>query len=269
MTPAAVALVLRRLTSIEVTGALMYRTQFVVYMVGTVISTLIGLMIWLRLEQSGAKLPVDREFIVSYYLMLAIVRVLTSTWHSEYLAHEIRMGSLNRWLIRPGSYVLNLIANNLAEKLIKITAVSLLLLPAWFIYRDAFVLPTYGTQWLLFLIAVVLAAAIQFSLTTAIGSLGFWMDDNTGIARGRHVTSMVLSGELVPLALFPAGMMGFIQWQPFRFMLSFPLEVMLGTLSARDLAYGFAMQAIWAGFFVWLCWFAWQRGLKSYSAVGA
>ena len=129
MTPAAVALVLRRLTSLELTSTLVYRTQFVLYMIGTAISTLIGLMIWLRLEESGADLPVDREFIVSYYLMLAIVRVLTSTWHSEYLAQEIRMGSLNRWLIRPGSYLLNLIANNLAEKLIKITAVSLLLLP--------------------------------------------------------------------------------------------------------------------------------------------
>ncbi len=269
MTPAAVARVLRRLTVMEITSSFMYRTQFVIYMIGTVVTTLIGLLIWLRLEQSGAALPVNREFIVSYYLMLAIVRVLTSTWHSEYLASVIRMGTLNSWLIRPGSYLLSVLGNNLAEKLIKIMAVSLLLLPAWYFYRDYFVLPAGLSQWLLFVIAIVLAAAIQFSLTTAIGSLGFWMDDNTGIARGRHVIGMVFSGELAPLALFPAWAMGFIEWQPFRFMLSFPLEVMLGTLSTQQLVYGFAMQLMWTVFFGWLCWFAWQRGLRSYSAIGA
>lgn len=261
--------VVRHLTSIELVASFMYRTQFAVYMLSTAVSVLIGLLIWLRLEASGADLPVDREFIVSYYLMLAIVRVLTSTWHSEYLAQMIREGTLNSWLIRPGSYLLNLIANNLAEKLVKIGAITLLLLPVWFVFRDAFVLPTHLLQWMAFVIAVVMAAVIQFCLTTAIGSLGFWMDDNAGIARGRHVISMVLSGELVPLALYPAWAMGFLEWQPFRFMLSFPLEVLLGTLSSTQLAAGFAAQLAWTLFFAWLCRFMWLRGLQSYSAIGA
>lgn len=269
MTILNVLKVLRKLTSIELVASLMYRTQFVVYMVSTAVSVVIGLLIWLRLEASGADLPVDREFIVSYYLMLAIVRVLTSTWHSEYLAQVIREGQLNAWLVRPGSYLLNLIANNVAEKSVKIFAVTLLLLPAWFAYRQAFVLPASARQWMLFLLALVLAAIIQFCLTTVIGSLGFWMDDNAGIARARHVISMVLSGELVPLVLYPAWAMDFLQWQPFRFMLSFPLEVLLGSLSSQQLIYGFAMQLMWVAFFAWLCWFVWQRGLQSYTAIGA
>lgn len=260
---------LRRLISIELVASLMYRTQFVVYMVSTAVSVVIGLLIWLRLEASGAELPVDREFIVSYYLMLAIVRVLTSTWHSEYLTQIIREGQLNAWLVRPGSYLLNLVANNFAEKSVKVVAITLLLLPAWFVYRQAFVLPASAVQWMLFLFALILAAVIQFCLTTAIGSLGFWMDDNAGIARARHVISMVLSGELVPLVLYPAWAFDFLQWQPFRFMLSFPLEVLLGTLSSQQLIYGFAMQLMWTTLSAWLCWFVWQRGLRSYTAIGA
>lgn len=269
MTFASVLKVLRKLISIELVASLMYRTQFAVYMVSTAVSVVIGLLIWLRLEASGAAMPVDREFIVSYYLMLAIVRVLTSTWHSEYLAQVIREGQLNVWLVRPGSYLLNLTANNFAEKSVKIVAITLLLFPVWLVYRGAFVLPADVGQWVLFIFALLLAAVIQFCLTTAIGSLGFWMDDNAGIARARHVISMVLSGELVPLVLYPAWAMDFLQWQPFRFMLSFPLEVLLGTLSAQQLIYGFAMQLMWTALFAWLCWFVWQRGLQSYTAIGA
>jgi ABC-2 type transport system permease protein len=269
MNPASVVRVLRKLTSIEIVASLMYRTQFAVYMLSTVVSIMVGLFIWLRLGESGADLPVDREFIVSYYLLLAVVRVLVSTWHSEYLAQVIRNGELNAWLIRPGSYLLNLLANNFAEKLVKIFAIIPMIAIVGVFYRDAFVLPTGINHWLLFIAAVIFAAVIQFCLTSAIGSLGFWMDDNAGIARSRHVFSMVLSGELVPLALYPAWTMGFLDWQPFRFMLSFPLEILLGTLDSRQLAYGFCIQVGWAALFTWLCWFTWQRGLRSYSAVGA
>lgn len=261
--------VLRRLTSIELASAFMYRTQFFIDMLSTAVNILIGLLIWLRLEQSGADLPVDRDFIISYYLMLAIVRVFTSAWQSEALAGVIRSGQLNGWLIRPGSYLVNQIANNLAEKVVKLAAIALMLAPVWVAYRQAFVLPTNLGRWLLFLSTLILAAAMQFCLSSIIGALGFWMDDNSGVERGRYVISMVLSGEAVPLALFPAWALSFLNWQPFRFTISFPLEVLLGSVTGADLVYGFGMQIAWTILFGWLTWFTWQRGLRSYSAVGA
>ncbi len=261
--------VLRQLTSVEITSSLIYRLQFIIYMISTIVSVTVGLFLWTHLQASGADLPVDDQFIVTYYMMLALVRVAVSTWHSEYLAQVIRDGQLNAWLIRPGSYLLNLIANNIAEKLVKAGAILPMLAVVWVLYRDQFALPLRPELWLLFAIAVVGAGVIHFCLTTAIGSLGFWMSDNAGIARGRHVISMVLSGELVPLALYPAWAMGFLDWQPFRFMLSFPLEVLLGQLSTEALIYGFALQTLWATVFGALCWFAWQRGLQAYNAVGA
>lgn len=269
MTFPAVMRVLRKLTSIEIVGSLMYRAQFAVYMASTVVSIMVGLFIWLRVGEGGNNLPVDREFIVSYYLMLAVVRVLVSTWHSEYFAAVIRTGELNAWLVRPGSYLLNLLANNFAEKVVKIATILPMLALIWFFYRQQFVLPSESWRWLLFIPAIVGAFLIEFCLTTTIGALGFWMDDNAGIARSRHVIAMALSGELVPLALYPAWAAGFLQWQPFRFTMSFPLEVLLMDLSSRQLAAGFAMQFMWLVAIAALCRFTWQRGLRAYSAVGA
>lgn len=269
MTPALVMRVLRKLTSIEIVGSLMYRTQFAVYMASTVVSIMVGLFIWLRVGESGADLPVDRDFIVTYYLMLAVVRTLVSTWHSEYFAMVIRKGDLNAWLIRPGSYLLNLLANNFAEKVVKIATIIPMLAIIWFFYRDQFILPAQIGPWLLFIPAIIGAFVIEFCLTTTIGALGFWMDDNAGIARSRRVIAMALSGELVPLALYPAWAAGFLQWQPFRFTMSFPLEVLLMDLSSQQLIAGFAMQFLWLVLIVALCRFTWQRGLRAYSAVGA
>src|SRR5690606_27617890 len=124
--------VLRKLTSIEIVGSLMYRTQFAVYMMSTVVSIMVGLFIWIRLGDSGADLPVNREFIVTYYLVLAVVRTLVSTGHSEYLAQVIRTGELNAWLIRPGSYLLNLLANNFSEKVVKTIVIVPMISVIWF-----------------------------------------------------------------------------------------------------------------------------------------
>lgn len=269
MSIASMLAVLRRLTSIEIVGSLMYRTQFAVYMVSTVVSIMVGLFIWIRLGDSGADLPVDRDFIVTYYLMLAVVRTLVSTWHSEYLAMVIRRGELNSWLVRPGSYLLNLLANNFSEKVVKTIVIVPMLSVVWFFYRDAFTLPGGIVRWTLFLFAMVAAFILEFCLTTTIGSLGFWMDENSGIARSRHVIAMALSGELVPLALYPAWASTFLDWQIFRFTMSFPLEVLLMDLSGRELALGFVLQIAWLTAVVALCRFTWQRGLRSYSAVGA
>lgn len=269
MTFISVWRVLRKLTSMEIVGSLMYRTQFAVYMMSTVVSIMVGLFIWIRLGDSGADLPVDREFIVSYYLVLAVVRTLVSTWHSEYLAQVIRKGELNAWLIRPGSYLLNLMANNLSEKVVKAIVLVPMLSIIWFFYRDAFALPSEVTRWLLFLLAIFGAFVLEFCLTTTIGSLGFWMDENAGIARSRMVISMALSGELVPLALYPAWASTFLDWQIFRFTMSFPLEVLLMDLTGRQLGFGFLMQFTWLAGIAVLCRFTWQRGLRAYSAVGA
>lgn len=261
--------VLRKLTSIEIVGSLMYRTQFVVYMMSTVVSVAVGLFIWLRVGESGGNLPVSRDFIVTYYLVLAIVRTLVSTWHSEYLAMAIRQGELNAWLVRPGSYLTNLLANNFSEKVVKIMVLVPMIGVIWFFYRDAFAIPGDITRWLLFSLAMIGAFVLEFCLSTTIGSLGFWMSENSGIARSRQVVAMALSGELVPLALYPAWASTFLDWQIFRFTMSFPIEVLLMDPSSRELALGFLLQFVWLWAVVALCRFAWQRGLRAYSAVGA
>ncbi len=269
MSFASVLRVLRRLTSIEIVASLMYRTQFFVYMLSTIAGVVVGLFIWSTVEASGADLPLNREQIVTYYLLMAVVRVVTSTWHSEYLATMIRQGELNAWLVRPGSYLLNLLANNFAEKLVKVGAILPLLCIVWFFYRSHFSVPTDLGKWTLFAIAVLGAVVIEFGITTSVGALGFWLDDNAGIARTRHLLTMVLAGQLFPLAMYPVWMSGFLDWQPFRFVISFPLEVLLFDLSANHVIIGFGLMTGWMIGFVSLTWFIWQRGLRAYTAVGA
>jgi ABC-2 type transport system permease protein len=51
-------------------------------------------------------------------------------------------------------------------------------------------------------------------------------------------------------------------------MLGFPVEVLMGKLSAAELALGFGLQLFWLLAAVGLYQETWRRGLRRYSAVG-
>jgi ABC-2 type transport system permease protein len=61
---------------------------------------------------------------------------------------------------------------------------------------------------------------------------------------------------------------GVVAVQPFRFTVSYPLEVLLGTVTG-SVAVGFALQAGWTVVFIVAAALIWRRGLRDYQAAGA
>ncbi|MHB1475220.1 MAG: ABC transporter permease [Dermatophilaceae bacterium] len=252
----------------DVTVALTYRGWLALLQISNLVVPVISLLAWQGALAVGATLPVTAEYLVTYFVMVSIVSMLTSSWTTNFLAESIRLGHLSSWLVRPCSTHLNSVANNVAEKLVKL----LLLIPMVgvlaLLVRGQLGLPTDPRRWLGFALGIVLAAGITYSLDIIIASLAFWLEDVTGIDRFRGLLARVLSGGIVPLALFPSWMAGPLNIQPFRFMLSFPLEVLLGT-DGGPVVVGFALQAGWCALFAGLAALVWRRGLRGYQAAGA
>jgi ABC-2 type transport system permease protein len=261
--------VLRRLVVIDVTGQLIYRGAFVIYMLSMVVGPAVALLVWQAAAANGAALPVSMEYLVSYFVLLGVVNMLVSSWLAYWLAEMIRLGTLSIWLVRPASIFHNLIANNISEKLIKAVVLVPLVGALGWIFREDLRLPAAPATWALFAVSVLLAATITFAVDVLLGSLAFWFDDIGGFFRLRFLAGTVLSGQLVPLALFPEWMSGFIAVQPFRFMLSFPLELLLGGLSGSEVALGLALQAGYTVAAVGGAMLVWGRGQRMYAAVGA
>lgn len=261
--------IIRRLVIIDFTGALIYRAEFVMFMVSTVLAPAISLIVWRAALANGADLPVDAEYLTTYFVLLGIVSMLTSSWTSGFLAQEIRLGLVSKWLVRPGSTHFNGIANNLSEKLIKAVALSPMIAVLWWFFRDAVVLPDDPLRWVLFLTSIVAAAVMVFAMDVLVGSLAFWIDDIGGIDYARGLLAGILRGQLVPLALLPAWSQDVVEVQPFRFTLSFSLEIVVGGLSARDLGAGMVMQLVYPVLAVLVARAVWRRGLRAYTAVGA
>ena len=95
-----------------------YRAAFFVYMINTVVTPLISLLVWLAVAEQGVRLPYGRSQFVTYYVLLSVVSMLTSTWLGEYVAENIRLGGLSPLLLRPAPFLPHYIGNNIGEKVI-------------------------------------------------------------------------------------------------------------------------------------------------------
>jgi ABC-2 type transport system permease protein len=269
MTYPEIGRLLRRMIAINLTQTLAYRGDFVFYMLSIVLGLLLSVLIWRAALASGAGLPVDATYLTSYFVLLGLVSMLTSAWLSMFLAESIRNGTLSIWLARPGSMLYEMTANNLAEKGFKLVVLLPMLLLFGFWFRDAVDLAAPAWRWAIVAISVVMGAAITFSLDVIEGSLAFWLEDISGLIRTRQLVVLVLAGQLVPLALMPGWAQPFMEIQPFRYILSFPLEVIVGDLARADIATGLALQTGYTALFILGARWVWSRGKRSYSAVGA
>jgi len=261
--------ILRRQVTMNVVMTLEYRGAFFIYMVNNVTVPVISLLVWLTVSGQGVSLPYSRGQFVTYYLLLSVVSTLTATWTAPFVAENIRLGGLSPWLLRPAPYILRDAGNNIGEKLVKLPLLLPLVALVALAFRADLRLPTSPVAWVLFALSVPPAATIAFLIDFVIGALAFWMQDIRGLVRVKDLVATLLAGQFVPLALFPPGLKSFVDAQPFRYTLSFPLEVVTGRLSPREIAHGFGWQA---GYCValYVCYrLVWHYGVRSYGAAGA
>lgn len=257
------------MTAANLSLTLVYRGEMALFMAANVAVPIVSLLIWRAALAGGASLPVGKRYLTTYFVVLSFVTMATGSWLSWFLSEDIRLGRLSSWLIRPASLLHGFVANNISEKILK----AVILLPMVGILAAIFSasihIPADPTRWLLFAVSTFLGAVLVFVFDILVGALAFWFDDTDGIDRARVLVMNLLSGAVVPLALMPGWLHGFVSAQPFRFTVSFPVEIVIGGLSSGQIATGFVLQF---GYVAGLCLVArlvWLAGLRAYSAVGA
>ncbi len=117
--------------------------------------------------------------------------------------------------------------------------------------------------------ALLLAFAMRFVVDWSLALTAFWVTRMAAINQMYGVLVVFLSGQVAPLSLFPEPIRIAATVLPFRWMVSFPVEVLLGRLSPRETLLGFGAQAVWLALGLLVLRPAWRRGVRRYGAVGA
>lgn len=247
--------------------AVAYRAEFLVWVL-TTNTPLIMLLVWSSVarEEPLAGRMGEQE-LGAYFLAALIVRLLTGSWVVWDLLYEIRQGEIAMRLLRPIHPFVAYAAENVAA----IPLRALMALPiasAALFWLGSDQLSSDPLNWIFLPLSIAGAWLLTFFTMAAIGSLGFLWESTLSVYQLWLGLYFVLSGYTVPLELFPAVLGALIEWLPFRFLLSFPVEVMLGLIEREEMLTAFSVQWIYVLASAFLAQFIWRVGLRRYAAYG-
>ena len=98
--------------------------------------------------------------------------------------------------------------------------------------------------------------------------LAFWVLEVSTFIFILFAFEYIASGHLFPLDILPPGIERALAFTPFPYQLYFPVSIYMGKTAGLDLARGLLIQICWVTAAYGLARFAWNRGIRKYSAVG-
>jgi ABC-2 type transport system permease protein len=246
-------------------GAVAYRAEMLVWML-TMTMPFVSLALWSAVSRTA---PVgrfgQREF-ATYFLATIVVRQLTGSWVVWELIQEIKTGTLASRLLKPIHPFVAYSAENLAaiplRALFSIPFAVIGLasggahLPHGLLSIGALLLSLFGA-WL-----------ITFFVMAIIGMMSFYLESSGSIFEVWLACFMLLSGYLLPLELFPGWAKTLTSALPFRYMLGFPVEILIGAADPGALAKGLAVQWSYVFGCVVVALAFWRVGVRRFGAFG-
>ncbi len=246
--------------------AMAYRAAMLIWILTTTFP-LVSLALWSRLAERGPIGDYGRGDFVAYFVAAFLIRQLTASWVVWDLAGQIASGDLSTLLMRPVHPLLHHLMSNLAalpvRTLLAVPIAVVVLVLAGGVEIAA------GPHLLLVPLVLALAWLLNLCVQICVACVAFWVTSSAALFEIWLGLYMVLSGYAVPTSLFPAGLAAVVRYLPFHAALGFPVELMIGRLTAAEIVIGFALQGLWIAVFGGLALLLWRRGLRAYGAVGA
>ncbi len=247
---------------------LQYRAELAIWMLNRIVEPTVYLVVWRTVAASrGGVGGYDAADFAAYFITLMVVNQLTFTWIIHEFEWRIRSGELSSMLLKPVHPIHGDIADNLGYKVLTLVILvpaavllSVLFHPA-FEFRATTLALSAG--------ALVVAYLIRFFVDWSFALSAFWTTRTSAINQIYFLLLLFCSGRLAPLELFPRWLERITWYLPFRWTVSFPVELALGRLSPELIAAGFGMQALWLALGLLLLRAMWRLGVRKYAAVGS
>jgi viologen exporter family transport system permease protein len=250
-------------------ATLQYRASLAIWMIGHVLEPLIYLIVWSTVSNTsgGSVGDYSTADFAAYFIAMMLVNHVTYTWIMFEYEYRVREGMLSFALLRPVHPIHSDIADNISSKLITLPFMLAIAVILGMLFHPVFHIPLWAAA--VFAPALFLAFLLRFLLEWTLALSAFWTTRVGAINQTYFVLILFLSGQIAPLELFPPVVRSAAEILPFRWMIGFPVELILGRLNPAEAAVGIVAQTVWILLAFLLLRAVWRAGVRVYSAVGA
>lgn len=203
------------------------------------------------------------------YYVLEIVVGWTINWNTfPSMKQKIKKGDLAAELIKPLSPVSLTFTWEAAFRTICfIFGLFGTLIAVCLLYKYLY-FPTISVSPIILIASFAMAIAIQSLLGICLAMFSFWFTDVEALSSLRWIGLEIFGGTGLPLSFIPAIFQPLIKMLPFRYMYSFPMEIIFNKVDNQELIAGLLIQFLWLVILYLIHKLLWNKGLKVYVSVG-
>jgi ABC-2 type transport system permease protein len=182
--------------------------------------------------------------MITYVAVGWIIRSLYFNNIDQDMAEEILEGKISMALIKPVSVQAMYISQALGETVFRLAMLSA---PVALVVTLIFPVkpPASVGHALLFLVSLVGSVLLVFMLNFIVGTCAIKLKSILGLLRAKFFVQELLSGLLVPMALFPEPARKVMAFLPFQHIGYTPMLIYLGKVTYRQAGQALAVQGVW------------------------
>ena len=217
-----------------------FRFNIMIWAVVTVCQVACLVFLWLAVYRSSAG-GIDAEIhgfsfreMIAYVVLTTVFNFVTfnndTMW---YINNDIRKGTIGNHLIKPISYRGKFAATSLGSLLTMAVMFGLPFYTAALLalrglgFLPGLTFPAFFAHLGLFLLSGLCASLLNDVISYIFGVLCFYTTSAWGLNSLKETLVSFLSGTLLPLAFFPAGLRDVLSWMPFAGMSQNPVLILM------------------------------------------
>ncbi len=180
------------------------------------------------------------------------------------ISSAIKDGTLNKFLAQPVDFALYHLMTFFADStpvLLGGVIVYGAMLLTGFVSATAFQIVSGA-------LVVFFGTLISFLLAFMIAALAFYMDEVWTLFVMKNMTMWFLTGQVIPLDLFPESVARVLKFLPFGYLAFVPTKIFTGAFSTEEILFALSVVFCWTLGFYLLYKIFWTFSLRQYSAFG-
>lgn len=250
-------------------NALEYRVDFLFSLISCIFPIIIQVSLWSAIYKAtgtGIVYGYSYKQMIMYTLLVGLVGKFLATGFEWEINEDIKMGGLSKYIVRPLNYIYYRLSCFLGGRVSLSIVVIFFMIIIMSIFQGEEKLTLLRV--LFIIITFILAMLLNFFIYFILGISAFYFTEASKIFPAVSIIFTVISGGIFPLDILGEGYMKFLNLMPFKYMLQFPVDVLIGKVSNDDLLFGVTVQLIWAILIFIFLKALFNKGLKKYVAIG-
>jgi len=263
---------IRSVFTLELRQIITYRADFWVNFVGSsAISFIIAYYLWNAIYNSLDTTTLrgfTMDDMILYYLIAPQIMRAQQGSGIGTISREIYDGSLNKYLLYPLNIFHYKIVVFFAHTSFYLLQFGLILIGYKFFIGLETPLPFGFLNFLTFLIVLYFCALLYFAMSSLCELSSFWADNIWSLSVIIRFSTSFLGGALIPLTFFPEWANTILNYTPFPYLITFPINILMKELPLITIFENLAILILWTLFFFMIGKLVWHRGKFKYTGVG-